>query len=87
MPSTAIVQITDTLQYTPKSFDLPKTTIEDYLQQKIGYIITIMKDPPKKILFLSYGDATKNTINKIAHIFQRSTSQSRLQILPLPPSG
>ena len=34
---------------------------------------------------MSYGDAIKNEINQIAHIFQRSTAQLRIQILPLPP--
>ena len=49
MPTTGILRITDTLKYIPKAFDLPKTTIEDYLQQAIGDIIEIMKDPPKTI--------------------------------------
>ena len=60
MPATGILRIIDTLQYIMKAFHLPKTTTEDYLQQAIGDIIEIMKDPPKTIPFLSYGDATKN---------------------------
>ena len=44
-----------------------------------------MKDPQKTLPFLSYGDATKNAINYISHILQRSTTQPRSQILPLPP--
>ena len=44
-----------------------------------------MRYPPKTLPFLSYDDATKNAINKIAHILHKSTSQPRLQILPLPP--
>ena len=85
MPPTVIIWITDTLQYIPRSFYLPKTTTEDYLQQAIGDIIEIMKDPSKTLPFLSYGGATKNAINQIFHIWQRSTSQTRLQIFPLPP--
>ena len=49
IPSTGIVIITDTLQYIPKAFALPKTTTEDYLQQAIGDIISIMKNPPKTL--------------------------------------
>ena len=60
MPTTGIVRITDTLQYIPKTFTFPKTTTEDYLQQAIGDIIATMKNPPKTLLFLLYGDATKN---------------------------
>ena len=56
MLTAGIVQIIDTLQYTPKTFYLPKTTTEDYLQQKIGYIITIMKDLPNTIPLFYYGD-------------------------------
>ena len=85
MPVTGIVRITDTLQYTPKAFAFQKTTTEDYLQQAIGDIISIIKNPSKTLTFLSYGDATKNAINHIAHILHRSTSQTRLQNLPLPP--
>ena len=44
-----------------------------------------MKEPPNTLPFLSYGDATKNVINQISHILQKSISQPRLQILPLPP--
>ena len=35
MPAAGVVKIIDTLQYTPKAFAFPKTTIEDYLQQAI----------------------------------------------------
>ena len=59
MPATGIVIITDTLQYIPKEFAFPKTTTEDYLQQAIGDVISIMKYPSKTLLFLSYGNATK----------------------------
>ena len=57
MPVTGIVLITDIFQYIPKAFYFPKTTTEDYLQQEIGDIISIMKDPPKTLPFLYYGDA------------------------------
>ena len=63
MPATDIVRITDTLQYISKSFALPKTTTEDYMQQEIEYRVAIMKDPQKKIPFFSYGDTAKNAIN------------------------
>ena len=72
-------------QYTPKAFAFPNAAIEDYLQQAIGDIIVIMKEPPKRLHFLYYGEATENVINRIAHILHRSTSQPRLQIVPLPP--
>ena len=75
IPTTGIVRITDTLQYFPKACVYPKTTTEDYLLQAIRDIIAVMKNPTKKLPFLSYVDATKNAINKIAHILHRSTSQ------------
>ena len=84
MPATDVVIITDTLQYIPKAFSFSKTTTEYNLRQSIGEIIAIMKDPPKTLPFFSCGDATKNTINQIVDILQRSTSQTRIQILPLP---
>ena len=49
MPTTGIVSITDTLQYIPRAFVLPKTTTEDYIQQAIGYIIEIIRYPPNII--------------------------------------
>ena len=85
MPANVIVRITDTLQYTPKAFAFPKTTTKKDIQQTIGDMIAIMKYQSKTPPFLSYGDTTKSVINKISHILQRSTAQSRLQILQLPP--
>ena len=85
MPATGIVRINDTLQYIPKASSFLKTYTEYYLQQEIGYIISIMQDPPKTLTFLSYMDETKNATNHIAHILQQSTAQHCLQILPLPP--
>ena len=82
MPVTVILRITYTLQYIPKEFAFLTTTTKDYLQQAIGDTISIMKEPPNKLLLFYYLDATKNAINHIAHILHRSTSQPRLQILP-----
>ena len=51
--------ITDRVQYTPKVFAFPKTTIEHYIQQAIGDIVVIIQDPSKTLLFLSCGNAKK----------------------------
>ena len=85
IPATGIVRIINSLKDTPKEFSFPKTSTEDYLIQAIGEIISMIKCPPKTPNFLSYGDATKNVINKISHNLQISTAQCSLQILPLPP--
>ena len=85
LPENSTVRIIDTLQHIPKAFAFLKTTIDNYLQQEIGDIISIIKYPPKTPRFLSYDDATKNSINQIAQILQRSISQPRIQILLLPP--
>ena len=85
MPATAIVLITDTLQYTPKAFAFPKTTIEYYMKQSIGDTIVIMNFAPTTLPFLSYVDTTKTVINQILQIFQRSTFQPHLKTFPLPP--
>ena len=84
MTATGIVRINDTLQYTPREFSLSKTTTEEYLQQDIGDIIAIEKNPPKTIPLLSYGNATENMINQIAQILHISASKPRFKILPLP---
>ena len=85
IPATAIVRITDTLQYIPKSLALPKQITGYYLQQAIWDIIAIMKKPLNILPFLSYVDAKKNAINQISHILHINTSQPRVQILPLLP--
>ena len=84
IPTTGILHITDTLQYIPKALAFLKRTTKDYLLQAIGDIQAIIKYPPKTLPFLSYGDATKKSINHIAHILQRSIAQPRSPILPLP---
>ena len=75
MPTTVSVRYTDTLQFIPATFKFPETTAEDYLRQSVGYILDLLQDPPKTLIFLAYGDDTKNAITKIAHIIQRSVLQ------------
>ena len=85
MSEIGISPITDTLKYIPESFTFQKTATGDYLQKSIGGILTIIQDPPKTLPFLSYGYATNNCINQIAHILQQSTAQPCLPIFSLPP--
>ena len=47
LPENSTVRIIDTLQHIPKAFAFLKTTIDNYLQQEIGDIISIIKYPPK----------------------------------------
>ena len=68
MTATYIVIINDTLQYIPKAFAFPRTSIEDYLKQSIGDIIEILKYPLKTLPFLSYGDAKNILTDQIAQI-------------------
>ena len=84
IPTTGIVHITDTLQYIPNSFDFPNTTTEYYLQQAIGYIISIIQDPWINFLYWPTG-IKNNLINHIVRLLQKSTDRSHLQILSLPP--
>ena len=85
MPDTGFVHYTYTLQLIPATFKLTETTTEDYLRQSVGDILALLKYPPKKLPFLSYGDATKNAVTKIAHLLQRSVPQPRLPVIPLNP--
>ena len=85
MPTTEIARITDKLQYIPKSFTFPKITTEYYIRQNISYIIAIIKDLPKTLPFLSYGDPNNNAINQISHIFHISISQPCFPILHVLP--
>ena len=43
------------------------------------------EEPPKFISFIVVWWCKKKSINQIAHILHRSTSQPHLQFLPLPP--
>ena len=63
----------------PERHFISKKNHKNYLQQSIGDIIAIMKDPLKKIPFLSYGYAKKIAMNQIDHIFQRSKAQPRIK--------
>jgi hypothetical protein len=85
MPTTGSIRYTDTLQFIPATFKFPETTTEDYLRQSVGDILALLQDPPKTLPFLSYGDATKNAVTKIAQLLQRSVPQPRLPIPPLVP--
>ena len=61
MPDTGSVSYTNTLKFIPATFKFPETTTEDFLRQSVGDIIALLKDPPKTLPFLSYGDATNYT--------------------------
>ena len=87
MPTTGPVRYTDTLQFIPATFKFPETTAEDYLCQYVGDNLALLQDPPKTLPFLAYGDDTKNSITKIAHLIQRSVTQPRLPIIPSTPMG
>ena len=87
MPATGSVCYTNTLQFIPATFKFPEITSEDYLHQLFGDILALLKDPPKTLPFLAYGDDTKNAITKIAHLLQRIVPQPRLPIIPLTPLG
>ena len=84
-PATGSVRYTDTFQFVPATFKFPETTTEDYLRQSVGDILDLLKDPPKTLLFLSYGDATKNSVTQIAQLLQRSVPQPQLPVLPMAP--
>ena len=53
MPTTGIVCISDTLQYTPKAFAFPNTTTEEYPQQAILDTILIIQVPLEENYFLT----------------------------------
>ena len=84
MPTTGIVRINNKLKYTPKTFTFPKKNNEYYLHHGIGDIITMMQEPPNKPTILFYGYALKKANSQISSIFQWSTSQPHLKLLPLP---
>ena len=52
MHATGILPITDTLQYTPNKFNLPKTTTEYDIQQEIVEIIEIIQYLPNTLPLL-----------------------------------
>ena len=85
MLATVYVRYIDTLQFIPATFKFPETTTEDYLRQSVGDILALLKDPPKTLPFLSYGDATKNSATNIAQLLQRSVPQPRLPVMSLDP--
>ena len=75
MPATGSVRYTDTLKFIPATFKSLKTTAEDYLRQSVVDMIASLQDPPKTLPFLTYGDATKTSVTKIAHLLKRSVPQ------------
>ena len=85
MPTTGSVSFTDALKFIPATFKFPETTAEHYLRQSIGDIIALIKDPPKTLPFLAYGDDNENAITKIAHLLQLSVMQPRLPLILVTP--
>ena len=71
-------QDADTVQFFPKQVPFPKVSTEDYLLQAATYILTVLKNPQPSHPTLTYGDATRNSIDHLARLLS-SNAQSEDQ--------
>ena len=62
------VRDVDTVTFFPKRIPCPKTTTEDYLNQSVGDILALLKQPKSQLPFLQYGSMTQNTVQTIAKL-------------------
>jgi hypothetical protein len=86
-PLTRSVRDADTIEFFPKTIPFPTTTTEDYLIQSTQDIIQLLKEPPKNLPFLQYGNETKNALIQISEIVQKAVSKPKMSpIIPVTPS-
>jgi hypothetical protein len=73
MPTTSKVWDVDTVEFFPATIPFPTISTADYLKQAAGDIVTILRNPPANLPYLSYGDDTTNALVQIAHLLGRAT--------------
>ena len=80
LPTTKRVRDADTVKFFPKTAPYPNVTMEDFLQQSVEDIITILNKPLQQFPSLEQGNKTKNAISKMANMFQPfSTPTTKLE--------
>ena len=62
----------------------PTVTTEDLFRQAAQDIVASLHNPPKNLLTLQAGDATKNALLKIATLLQRATKPPKHLNPPAP---
>ena len=70
IPTTIVERVSNTFKFFPAHVDIPKTSSEERLTQVTQDLLTVLKNPHPRTLFLYQGDKTSNYINKLQSIFQ-----------------
>ena len=76
VPSTASVRCADTVEWFPKTIQLPETTTEDYQRQSATDMLQILQTKESKVPSSKYGSNLYNAYIEIAQILKRATIQS-----------
>lgn len=68
----------------PKTTKYPSIPTEEFLQQTVEDILTILRNPPRHIPYLEAGNKTKNAIRNIANYFTPMVTKPTAQTTEIP---
>ena len=74
MPLTCSEQDTDTVEFSPTTTLFPRVTTDIYLCQVATDLQTILQDPKRSIISLTYGSDNTNAYVHLAQILKRATT-------------
>ena len=92
----------DTLVFIPYVIPIPSTTVEDFIRQATGDIITLTNPPKSTTPILQLGDTTRNGLLQVTNLLNRNhvtstvfqhqhqlTANTAARLLPLriPPTS
>ena len=84
VPATNKTRIADTVQYFPENVPFPQTTTEDLLRNTAQDLLAILNSPTPAAPCITIGDSTRDAIQKIATLLNRSIPQPSPVPIGLP---
>ena len=78
MPTTKVIQISDTVEYFPHLVQMPKTSSNNRLSAVLENLNEVLKHPHPNTPFLDKGTTTNDAISKLEQIFGPSKKDNNL---------
>ena len=73
MPQSKSIIHCDTVTFIPHLIPIPETSIEDFIRQAAGDIVTLLTTPPSSTTpILQLGDSTRNGLLQLSTLFHRN---------------
>ena len=78
IPKTRVERISDTVEFLPRKFRMPKMSFTDDAIHTAQYLIRALKNTAPASPLVTLGNSHKETLISLANIFEKSTLSARL---------